>query len=168
MGVFVGIFMGVVGIVPVGMLASLFNGDWYAIGILVFGLALTFSARIIAIMLAAWIDRLEAGINSNSPSVSLVSQPSRRVLVTVLGLLLVGSVGVWLADSQRTNFDSQLRAADAAYSRGDYAAALRLIRPLADKGNANAQHNLGALYVEGRGVPQNDAEAMKWYRLAAE
>ena len=88
--------------------------------------------------------------------------------MTVLGLLLVGSVGVWLADSQRTNFDSQLRAADAAYSRGDYAAALRLIRPLADKGNANAQHNLGALYVEGRGVPQNDAEAMKWYRLAAE
>src|SRR5450759_3371220 len=73
MGVFVGIFMGVVGIVPVGMLASLFNGDWYAIGILVFGLALTFGARIIAIMLAAWIDRDKAGINSNPPP-----QPSRR------------------------------------------------------------------------------------------
>src|ERR1019366_44455 len=51
-GVFVGVIMGVVGIVPLGMLASLFNGDWYAIGILVFGLALTFGARIIAIMLA--------------------------------------------------------------------------------------------------------------------
>ena len=31
-----------------------------------------------------------------------------------------------------------------------------------------AQYNLGVMYENGRGVPQNDAEAVKWYRKAAE
>jgi hypothetical protein len=56
----------------------------------------------------------------------------------------------------------------AAYERGDYATALRLWRPLAEQGDANAQSNLGFMYEKGRGVPQDEAEAVKWYRLAAE
>ena len=52
----------------------------------------------------------------------------------------------------------------AVYNRGDYAIALRLIRPLADQGNADAQYNLGVLYEKGQGVPQDYAEAVKWYR----
>ncbi len=56
----------------------------------------------------------------------------------------------------------------AAYKRGDYATALRELRPLAKQGNANAQYNLGIMYENGRGVPQDDAEAVKWYRKAAE
>lgn len=39
---------------------------------------------------------------------------------------------------------------------------------LAEQGNATAQHNLGYMYDFGEGVPKNDAEAVKWYRLAAE
>ena len=27
---------------------------------------------------------------------------------------------------------------------------------------------LGVMYSDGQGVPQNDAEAVRWYRLAAE
>jgi Sel1 repeat len=56
----------------------------------------------------------------------------------------------------------------AAYARGDYITALRILRPLADQGDAQAQYNLGVLYDNGLGVPQDDAEAMKWYRKAAE
>ena len=56
----------------------------------------------------------------------------------------------------------------AAYSRKDYPTALRLLRPLANQGNATAQNNLGAMYGKGEGVPQDYAEAMKWYRKAAE
>ncbi len=41
-------------------------------------------------------------------------------------------------------------------------------RPLAKQGNANAQYNLGVMYDKGRGVPQDYAEAVKWYRKAAE
>ena len=56
----------------------------------------------------------------------------------------------------------------AAYERGDYATALRELRPLAEQGNAMAQNNLGALYYYGKAVPEDDAKAMKWYRKAAE
>ncbi len=31
-----------------------------------------------------------------------------------------------------------------------------------------AQYNLGIVYYKGRGVPQDDAEAVTWYRKAAE
>ena len=62
----------------------------------------------------------------------------------------------------------QFEDATAAYGRGDYATALKLMRPLADQGNAHAQYNLGRMYANGWGVPQDYAEAVKWYRLAAE
>ena len=38
----------------------------------------------------------------------------------------------------------------------------------ADQGGASAQFNLGLIYLEGQGVPQDGAEAVRWYRLAAE
>ncbi len=41
----------------------------------------------------------------------------------------------------------------AAYERGDYETALREFRPLAEQGNALAQHNLGVMYDNGQGVP---------------
>ncbi len=56
----------------------------------------------------------------------------------------------------------------AAYQRGDYATALREWRPLAEQGDADAQHNLGVMYNTGRGVPQDYAKAVKWFRKAAE
>jgi TPR repeat protein len=56
----------------------------------------------------------------------------------------------------------------AAHERGDYETALRLIRPLAEQGDAKAQYNLGIMYDNGVGVPQDYVEAVKWYRMAAE
>ena len=56
----------------------------------------------------------------------------------------------------------------AAYQRGDYATALRLLAPLAEHGNADAQFNLGIIYNKGQGVPQNCAEALLWFRRAAD
>ena len=56
----------------------------------------------------------------------------------------------------------------AAAKRGDYAAALRELRPLADQGNARAQYFLGVLYFEGNGVTQDVAKAAEWFRKAAE
>ena len=46
----------------------------------------------------------------------------------------------------------------AAYERGDFAAALKQFRPLAAKGNAGAQNNLGVMYENGQGVPQGYRE----------
>ena len=55
----------------------------------------------------------------------------------------------------------------AALSRGDYAAALSLFRPLAAQGNAKAQCNLGFMYESGQGVVEDHKEAVRLYRLAA-
>ena len=56
----------------------------------------------------------------------------------------------------------------AAYKRGDYGTALKIWRPLAEQGDAKAQVNLGFMNENGQGVPQDFAEAAKWYRKAAE
>ena len=42
------------------------------------------------------------------------------------------------------------------------------LRARADAGEASAQFNLGGMYANGRGVPQDDAEAIAWYRRSAE
>jgi len=54
-----------------------------------------------------------------------------------------------------------------AYNSGDYATALKLLQPLADQDDADAQTSLGEMYDSGEGVAQNFGEALKWYRLAA-
>ncbi len=55
----------------------------------------------------------------------------------------------------------------AAYERGDYKVALQEFRPLAAQGYAGAQKNLGVMYLLGRGVSQDNAEAVAWFRRAA-
>ena len=55
-----------------------------------------------------------------------------------------------------------------AYNKSDYKTALRLWRPLADKGDARAQYNLGVMYHDGQGVARDYAQAVKLYRLAAD
>lgn len=62
------------------------------------------------------------------------------------------------------HFDSAV----AANNRGDYKTAISLLRPLAEKGYPDAQALLGAMYAQGRGVPQDPAKAIKWFRKGIE
>jgi hypothetical protein len=55
-----------------------------------------------------------------------------------------------------------------AYKRGNYTAAHRIWEPLAERGDASAQYNLGLLYQHGLGVERGISEAAKWYVRAAE
>jgi TPR repeat protein len=55
----------------------------------------------------------------------------------------------------------------AAYNRGDYMPAIRLFRPLAERGNAKAQNVLGVMFRKGEGVPKNPARAHMWFSFAA-
>ena len=43
-----------------------------------------------------------------------------------------------------------------------------MFRKVADQGSAGAQFNLGLMYADGQGVPQDYQEAVKWFRKAAE
>ena len=85
------------------------------------------------------------------------SSISRIVVAAALMLPLAPSAR---ADSQR--------AASAAFGRGDFIAAAKLLPALADRGNARAQTMLGFLYETGQGVPQAYDAASYWYRRAAE
>ena len=45
---------------------------------------------------------------------------------------------------------------------------LAALREKAQQGDVEAQRNLGYRYSEGRGVPQDDTQAVFWWRKAAE
>ncbi|MSO21522.1 MAG: sel1 repeat family protein [Acidobacteria bacterium] len=75
-----------------------------------------------------------------------------------LFVLLLGTVRA------QTEFQVGLEA----FQKRDYATALKEWRPLAEAGDADSQFRLGSLYGGGLGVPQDTAEAVKWYRMAAE
>jgi TPR repeat protein len=72
-------------------------------------------------------------------------------------LLLVGG-SAW------AGFDDGMAAA----KKGKYVAAYEIWLPLAKHGDIRAQYNLGVLYDKGFGVPQDFAEAIRWYRAAAD
>ena len=55
-----------------------------------------------------------------------------------------------------------------AWQAGDYAGAVRTWRPLADRGSADAQFNLGQAYRLGRGVPADLRIAQSWFEKAAQ
>jgi uncharacterized protein len=78
---------------------------------------------------------------------------TRTILAS--GLLVVGTFAFAEA--------GQLEAGD------DYANAMRLLRPLADSGNAPAQNRVASIYFwGGHGVQQDAAQAALWYRKVAE
>lgn len=79
------------------------------------------------------------------------------VLALVLALNLAAPVAA-----------SPLEDGRAAYQRGDYAAALVILRPLAKQGDVGALHDLGFMYSSGRGVTENEAEAFYWLSLSAD
>ncbi len=55
----------------------------------------------------------------------------------------------------------------AALARGDHKAAATELSQLAAAGDADAQHQLARLYLDGRGVEKNTARALELYRQAA-
>lgn len=57
---------------------------------------------------------------------------------------------------------------EEAYAAGNYDVALVEFTKAADKGDMNAQFNLGVMYEHGHGVEQSDLKAAEWYQLAAD
>ena len=84
-----------------------------------------------------------------------------RTLIIIPVLLFSLFLG---ASSYSADFNKGLTAAQ----NGDWATALKEWKPLAGQGDADAQTNLGLMYQNGWGVPQDDKEAVYWYKLAAE
>jgi TPR repeat protein len=83
----------------------------------------------------------------------------KATIVLTTGVFLIGMVGSATADP--------LADAGAAYDKGDYATALQDLRPLAARGVAAAQDDLGLMYHNGQGVAQDYAQSFSWYQKAA-
>jgi hypothetical protein len=89
-------------------------------------------------------------------------QSAFALALTVAWLLTLAAA--LAPDPARAN---DLDAGIAAMNRKDYPTAFRLLEPLAQSGNAQAQLRLGLLYFHGHGVRESDAEAMRWFERAA-
>ena len=86
----------------------------------------------------------------------------KRLIITVCFSLSLSTVSIgmcWSGDYQK--------GLDAAQN-GNYTAALKEWRPLAEQGHSESQFVLGLLYRNGKGVEKDFSTAIKWYLLAAE
>ncbi len=68
---------------------------------------------------------------------------------------------------QSAAFAEDYAAGEAAWQRGEHAAALAQWLPLAEAGQARAQFAVGLAYDRGQGVERDAATAARWYRRAA-
>ncbi len=80
-------------------------------------------------------------------------------IASLLGMALFAVSTPALAD---------VKAGVDAWGRGNFQTAINEWRGPADKGDADAQFNLGQAYKLGRGVPQDLGQAEKWYKKAAD
>ena len=77
--------------------------------------------------------------------------------------LLAGLFLMMAVAPARADYDDAIKY----YEHGDYAGALRELRPLAQQGNLDAQAKLGEMYLQGTGVKQDYTTAMRWLKHAA-
>lgn len=91
-----------------------------------------------------------------------------RVFGKISMLALVVLVSACGGTPESGQEESVLKAAEAAYYAQDFATAARGFKLVADRGNARGQFFLGELYLTGRGVKQDDAQALKLELAAAE
>lgn len=95
------------------------------------------------------------------PDLRFSAQSPGQTRGYILSVLLV--LGQVLTGEGRADLAEGL---DAAAKR-DWPKALAAFSGAAERGNSNAQVNLGNLYLHGLGVPQNDQAAFLWYERAA-
>jgi TPR repeat protein len=87
--------------------------------------------------------------------------------LTVIGIPLATPVGIAIAgpfEDGRAELYGRLLPGKVR----DYAKAMRLLRPLAERGDPSAQDYVGDMYDHGWGVQQSSVQAAAWYRKAAE
>jgi len=93
---------------------------------------------------------------------------------TFLSALIMGSMAA-VADENFPGHEPDRRIlktqekVDSLFEKGDYERAMFIYRhELAPLGDKYAQYMIGFMYLTGKGVPQDAAQASAWYRLAAE
>jgi len=81
-----------------------------------------------------------------------------RLLTAIPAITFAFPPTAWAAE-----IDAGLKAVD----NGDFMEAYQVFKPLAEQGNAEAEHNLAVLYKSGKGVMKNLKKAAYWFEKAA-
>lgn len=81
--------------------------------------------------------------------------------------LLALAAAVLLPLAALGNAADDFEQARAMYDARDYVRARAALQPLAEQGDARAQHLLGLLYEKGRGVEKDFTTAVRWYQRAS-
>ena len=96
-------------------------------------------------------------------SIFLIRQTGRDT-VTAIRTILSGILLLSVSMSFAANSDKHIDAQAQEY----YASMLAKLKPLAEKGDAASQLQLGTMYSLGQGVPQDYTVALAWDRKAAD
>ena len=83
---------------------------------------------------------------------------SRRVFFCALAILLCA----------QASSAADLKSAERAYKKKDYAKALKLFTPAAKQGDTEAQFYLGKMYLMGQGVTTDRDQAIKLFKASAD
>lgn len=91
-------------------------------------------------------------------------------IIQVVCFAIITSLSLSACDSHSPEgkLEAALKAAQKDYYHGDFGTAAQLFQALAERGNVQAEFFLGDLYLSGRGVQKDYAQALKWSRAAAE
>ncbi len=77
-------------------------------------------------------------------------------------------VGVFAASLAGSAMAGPFEDGKAAFAKGDYATALKLLKSPAEQGNADAQVAVGFMYYSGLGVPEDHVQGAAWTWKAAD
>ena len=86
--------------------------------------------------------------------------------IVVAFACLVASLPAWTARAGAA--DDDFGRGLSAFNSGDYATALKLWRPLAERAEPRSEAGIGFMYHRGLGVAVDDREAAVWLGRAAE
>jgi TPR repeat protein len=84
--------------------------------------------------------------------------PLNRKLIAIVPMLCLS--GLAYAEPQEQTFTEITPGAEAVNPDN--------LIPLLERGDVRAMNNIGLLYANGHGVPQDYKEALKWWRMASE
>jgi TPR repeat protein len=87
----------------------------------------------------------------------------------VFALIVAASLALSVFDlsAHAQNID-QFKIGKAAYDANKFEIAFKTLKPLAERGHAEAQLIIADMYNLGRGVRQDNSLAISWYRKSAE
>ncbi|MBP3298466.1 MAG: sel1 repeat family protein [Muribaculaceae bacterium] len=92
-------------------------------------------------------------------------------------LICIGAIAYVYADTSAGNgnvipaagnTDGYYELGMSLYEQGDYKEALKQFGMSAKEGNHDAQYQIGLMFLEGKGVNANPADAAYWFRKAAQ